>query len=313
MSKSTTTDLTITPKRLGLIEMDSFCPRCFWYLLRQKFHPPFDHFGGAIFSNMEQSQMAVVGHLLEEGKGLPEEFDPFCDLVCRIDFPRHWSKFKHTLDSGVLLYGVPDDLFEVSDGSIAVIDFKTAQPKGSDDPFMPCYEIQVIGYSFIAEFGLNLGEVSKGGLFYWGSEYKDVVAAPGKFYRNKKLWMPFAPKPHAIEIDYSRLDKPLEEAVRLWEARTPPERTDKCKDCKKLDALFAIEAEVEKQLGLSDQLVLSGSGHDRRAVQYVIRRVYNRQSARSSALLELRDDAMELTFAADGMVANWEMFHDHGF
>ncbi len=313
MSKSTTTDLAITPKRLGQIEMDSFCPRCFWYLVRQKFHPPFDHFGGAIFNNMEQAQMAIVGHLLEEGSGLPDEFDPFCDLVRRIDFPRHYTKFKHTLDSGVLLYGVPDDIFEVSDGSIAMIDHKTAQPKGSEDMFMPCYEIQVIGYSFIAERGLNLGEVSKGGLFYWGSQYKDVVAEPGKFYRNKKLLMPFTPKPFAIEIDYSRLDAPLKEAVKLWEAKTPPDRTDKCKDCKKLDALFAIEAEVENQLGMNDQLVLSGAGHDRWARQYVAQRVYDRNSARSSALIKLRDEAMELNFDEHGMVANWETFHDHGF
>jgi hypothetical protein len=132
-----TTDLAITPKRLGLIQMDSFCPRCFWYLLRQKFHPPFDHFGGAIFKNMEQAQMAIVGELLEKGGELPKEFAPFRDLVSRADYPRHWSKFKHKLDSGVLLYGEPDDIFEVSDGSIAVVDHKTAQPKGAEDPFLP--------------------------------------------------------------------------------------------------------------------------------------------------------------------------------
>ena len=178
----------------------------------------------------------------------PEEFDPFCDLVGRVNYPRHWSKSPaQTRFRGVLLYGVPDDIFWVSDGSIAIIDHKTAQPR-ADDPFLPCYEIQVIGYSFIAEFGLDLGEVSKGGLFYWGAEYKDVVAEPDKFYRDKTLMMSFSPKPHAIEIDYSRLDAPLKEAVKLWEAKTPPERTDKCKDCKKLDALFAIETEIREAI-----------------------------------------------------------------
>jgi hypothetical protein len=307
------TDLRITPKRLGQIEMNSFCPRCYWYLLKQKFHPPYDHFGGAIFKHMEQGQMAVIGHFLEKDRKLPEEFAPFTDLVGRMEYPRHWSKFKHILESGVELYGEPDDIFGVADGSIAVIDHKTAQPKGAADPFLPCYEVQVTGYAYIAEFGLKLGEVSKGGLFYWGAEHESVIAEPGKFYRNQRLSMPFAPKPHAIEIDYPRLDAPLKEAVNLWESKIPPKGSDKCTDCKKLLALLAIEAEVGKQLHLSDQQILQQSGHSNWAAQYVIRRVYDRHSDRSLALQELWRDANEIKFAEDGMVATWEILHDHGF
>jgi hypothetical protein len=307
------TALQITPKRLGQISMDSYCPRCYWYLLKQKFHPPFDHFGGAIFSNMESAQMAIVGDLLEQNGELPKEFHPFCDLTSRVAFPRHWSKFRHTLESDVVLYGVPDDIFEVSDGSIAVIDFKTAQPRGAEDPFLPCYELQVIGYAYIAEFGLKLGEVSKAGLFYWGAEHKKVVSEPGKFYRSQQLWMPFTPKPHAIEIDYSLLDAPLKEAGRLWKAKTPPERSENCKDCMKLDALFALEAAVENQLGVSDRAILAGSGHNGWAVQLIARREFHNLVARHSALLNLRDEANDLTFSEHGMVANWEVFNDHGF
>ena len=200
------TDLAVTPKRLGLVEIDSFCPRCYWYLLKQKFHPPFDQFGGAIFKSMEQAQMAVVGDLIEKNGTLPEEFAPFCDLVGQVQFPRNWRRFKHRLDSGVLLYGEPDDIFQVSDGSIAVIDFKTARPKDGKDPLLGCYRIQILGYSFIAEFGLKLGEVSRGGLLYWGAEHEKVVADPDKYYRSKRLWMPFVPKPLAFDIDYKQLD-----------------------------------------------------------------------------------------------------------
>ena len=42
-----TTDLRITPKRLGLIEVETFCMRCFWYRLHLKFREPFSFFGGA--------------------------------------------------------------------------------------------------------------------------------------------------------------------------------------------------------------------------------------------------------------------------
>jgi hypothetical protein len=308
-----TTDLRITPKRLGFMEVESFCDRCFWYRLHLKFREPFGFFGGAIFKNMEQAEMAIIGNFLEKDGKLPKEFAPFCDVVARVEYPRHWTKYKHVLDSGVELYGEPDDIFEFADGSIAVIDHKTAQSKGDGDPLLPCYEIQVIGYGFIAEFGLLLGEVSKGGLLYWSANHETVIAEPDKFYRNQKLWMPFTPKPHAIEIDYKRLDAPLKRAVDLWEAKTPPARSEKCQDCRKFDTLLAIEAEVQKQLNLSDQIVLSGTGNSQWAREYVKQRAFVDTSARSAALRDLLNETNDLKFARDGVMANWEVGYDGGF
>jgi hypothetical protein len=299
-------DLRITPKRLGQILMDSFCARCFWYLLQQRFHPTFDHFGGAIFNDLERAQMAVVGDLLQKNRELPEEFAPFCDLVDRVEYPRNWRKFKHILDSGVELYGVPDDIFNVSDGSIAIIDHKSAHPREGKDPYLPCYQTQVIGYALIAEFGLNLGCVSKAGLFYWSAQHEAVISEPGKSYHHKKLWMSFVPKPVAFDIDYALLDAPLKEAVRLWDENTPPERSDGCKDCKKLDALMAIDARIQELLEVGDQKILSSCARDPYVVNFVQQRIHNRKSVRGSALVELCDERSELNFADDGMVAMWD-------
>ena len=304
------TGLAITPKRLGLIQIGSYCPRCYWYLLMQKFHPPFDHFGGAIFKNMEQAQMAIVGDLLEKNGRLPEEFAPFCNLVGRVEFPRDWRKFKYQLDSGVVLYGEPDDIYEASDGTIVTIDYKTAQPKDGKDPMLEVYRCQVTGYSLIAEFGLKLGEVSKGGLFYWAAAHDSVVHDPGRYYSKQKLCMPFVPKPLAIDIDYKLLDAPLKEAVQLWESLTPPSRSAKCPDCRKLDALIAIEAEVQRQLNISDQIVLYRSGNDLWLRDQIQRRISDSIWAYKSALMELRDEDRNSTFADDGMIANWEAFND---
>lgn len=311
MKKST--DLRITPKRLGLTQVKSFCERCFWYRLHLRFREPFSFFGGAIFKNVEQAEMAIVGELLEKDGKLPKEFAPFCEVVGRVEYPRHHTKYKYVLDSGMELYGEPDDIFELADGSIAVIDHKTAQAKGDGDPLLPVYEIQVIGYGLIAEFGLKLGKVSKGGLFYWSTNHETVMSEPDKFYRNQKLWMPFSPKPHLIDIDYERLDAPLDQAVELWEAKTPPARSAKCQDCRKFDTLLAIEAEVQKQLNLNDQIVLSGAGNNSWARHYVMQRVFADNSARSSAVRDLWDETSDLTFAHDGVMANWEAGYDSGF
>jgi hypothetical protein len=202
-------------------------------------------FGGAIFKQAEQAEMAVFGNLLERKDGLPREFEPFRDLVGRVEYPRDWRKFQHRLDSGVVIYGEPDEICEVSDGSRAVLDHKTARPKDGTDPLLPVYETQVNGYALIAERGLKLGEVSKGGLIYWTADHEKVIESPERAYRDQRLWISFVPTPVPIEIDYSILDDPLKEAVRLWDLRTAPDRTEKCPDCRKLDAPSARRGSSE--------------------------------------------------------------------
>lgn len=302
------TDLRITSKRLGMTCVDSYCPRCYWYLLRQRFRPPFDHFGGGIFKFLEQMQMAVVEDLLVRDRELPDAFNPFQDLTGLVEFPRHWSKYWHQLPSGVVLYGEPDSIYQCSDGSIAVVDHKTAHSKDGKDEFLPCYRIQTIGYGLIAEDGLKLGEVSRGAVFYWEAQRDTVVGDPGKHFRNCQLSAPFVPKVVEVDIDYKKLDGPLKEFMSLWKAKTPPDRTKDCEDCEKLDALLAMEAEVQEHLSLSDRSRLAYSANVPWVARQIQQRLFDQNSARRSALIALQDQAREIGFAENGMVANWPDF-----
>jgi hypothetical protein len=267
-------------------------------------------FGGAIFKQAEHAQMAVFGNLLEKGKRLPQEFHPFCDLVGRVEFPRDWRKFRHRLDSGLSLHGEPDEICEFSDGSIAILDHKTAQPKDGKDKLIPCYECQAIGYALIAEFGLKLGQVAKGGLIYWTADHNRVIESPDNAYRDKRLWISFIPTILPIEIDYSILDEPMKEAIRLWELQTPPERTEKCEDCKKLDALLALDAEAQRLLTAYDQAIVMSSGNKAWARDFIAARNYRENEARRSALCAVWDEAAEISFSEDGIIANWESFNE---
>jgi hypothetical protein len=304
--KKQLTDLEITPKRLGLIGLPNYCPRCYWYLLRQKFHPPFDHFGGAIFKQMEQAQMAVVGSFLDRDGSLPKEFAPFCDVVGRTAFPRNWRRFRHRLNSGIVLYGEPDEIFSLSDTSIAVVDHKTANAREGKDPLIGCYRTQIIGYSLIAECGLKLGQATKGGLFYWSAQHKDVIADPDGYYHEGSLWMSYKPTVVPFEIDYEYLNNPLEEAVRLWCLSTPPDRTEGCEDCEKLDALFGIEMRAEEILTQRDSRLLRSSYSRQQVQNAVLERQYREFSAIDSALRGLESEANALRFADDGLIANWD-------
>ena len=299
------TDLQITPKRLGMICMDSFCPRCFWYLLKLRFKTPFG-FGGAIWKNLEQAQIAVMNHMIEKNEGLPKEFAPFQNLVSVVDYPRSWRTFRCRHTSGVTIYGEPDSIYGVDDGSIAVLDQKTAHPKEGADPFLPGYVCQVIGYSYIAQFGLKLGTVSAGGLMYWSAQHPNVVANPGAFYKNGRLSVCFVPHPHAIEIDYSVLDAPLKEALRLWDSSCPPDRAENCQDCRKLDALLQVEANAQNERDITDLMLFDFQANEPSRQRRLQRRRFEDRSIRLTAWQEVVESDEDLEFSDNGMVANWE-------
>jgi hypothetical protein len=275
--------LRITPKRLGKVAMQDFCPFCFWFLLRLRFRPPFDQFAGGIFKALEKAQIAIVDNLLQKNGELPEPFDPFCDVVGRVEFPRDWRKFHYHLPDGTELYGEPDDIFNLVDGTIAVVDHKSAKPKGGEDPFLPCYETQVIGYGLIAEKGLKLGRVSKGGLFYWAAADDSVVNDPGKHFRGEQLWVPFTPTVIPVEIDYKKLAAPLKEARLLWNSSTPPDGTRGCPHCKRLEALFAIQEEIVASDQLRDSRILSGAGDKTWALRNIGHRSFDNVLRRNAA------------------------------
>ena len=126
-------------------------------------------------------QEAMIGYYLQKDGCLPKAFAPFCDIQSRVDVNKHWLKYGYLHESGVWLYGSPDEVFYRKDGSVVIWDHKTAHPKadGVKDRFLPQYEVQVTGYGMIAEVGLWLGRVSAGALGYWDIQHESMINDPG--------------------------------------------------------------------------------------------------------------------------------------
>lgn len=265
-----------------------------------KFHPPFNSFGAAIFNDMQKIQEAIIGHYLSTEESLPHEFSPFCDCRARASFERHYSKFKYTHRSGVVLYGAPDEIFVLKNGDLCVLDHKTAHFKGKDDLFHDQYQVQVIGYADIAE-GMGVGTVTLGGLLYWEIQRDIVLANPIGYYKRGIASVPFVPKPLEIEIDYTVLDPLLKEAKKIWNASDPPDGRQNCKDCKKLDLLFGIEQRITD----SDTYLKQRYRDNLQAQKDVANREYKRM-ARIAAAAEELAQCGEAMFEYDGMFANWE-------
>jgi hypothetical protein len=302
------TQYRITPRNLGSLELADTCLADFWYLSLLRFQAPFNNFGAALFSDCQKMQEATLGYYLEKDGCLPKAFSPFCDVEARVEVNKHWSKFGYLHESGVWLYGSPDEVLRRADGSVVIWDHKTAHPKTeqSTDRFRPQYEVQVTGYGLIAEAGLKLGRVSAGALGYWDIQHHAMADNPGKSIRDGVFVASFVPKVYEINIDYSRIDTLLEEAIKIWDSKVPPQGRSNCKDCKKLEALFAIQSDVESEMSLRDQRTLWATGNDP-SMQWSIRnRQHNSQARRWSALRDVQDDNGSLSVSDSGLAGNWE-------
>ncbi len=58
-----------------------------------------------------------------------------------VNFPRKMTEDLPKL--GLTLVGMPDEVFDKKDGTLCLVDYKTAKFKGADDPFMPIYGTQL--------------------------------------------------------------------------------------------------------------------------------------------------------------------------
>jgi hypothetical protein len=299
--------LAITARNLGRFNLPSYCPACLKYLLHLRFQPPYGMSGG-LFGDAESCQKAILGYYLDKDGCLPKAFEPFCDVVARTKCNTHHSKFRAMHDSGVLLSGQPDEVLTLEDGSQCIIDHKSSRKDPNEDKFQGQYEVQVIGYAFIAE-ALGLGKVTKGGDIYWSAQVEAVEDDPSNHFDHSTLWVPFKPKPVEISIDYTILDPLIEEMKTLWNAKQTPDSRQGCDDCKKRDLLFAIE----REFNLQDQAELDhytsiGWQSKRREIRDSI----SRREDRQRKLLAEFNAVGNAIFSPDGMVANWEFLPSEG-
>lgn len=293
------TSISITPRNLGNIALPSFCPKCFKILYHIKFHAPFT-FGASIFGDSQACQEAIIGHYLEENGCLPKQFAPFCDCTSRTECSKHWSKFRYQYKSGVELYGSPDEVLNRKNGTLCIVDHKTAHSKGDEDPLHELYATQVIGYGCIAE-GLGLGKVTKAGLLYWEAQVPDVLQAPGDHFEDGKLWMPFKPSGLEVEVDYSRLDPLIKELKKIVNSTRLPEGREGCKDCKKLELLLGVDQQYQAQ----DEYFVSRYGFDWKFRDSILMERSRRMQRRAEAFREL-GESEDQAFSSDGMVSIWE-------
>jgi hypothetical protein len=221
---------------LGGLALPRFCGRCFWLGLHRDL--PFQMGLPGVFSSIDAfTKNAVHAHFDREGR-LPPWF-PDVGAVEGYESALSSKRFRSAdPETGVILSGVPDDLFRMKDGSLHIVDYKTSRFTATQDALYPKYEVQLNSYAWIAE-RLGLGPVSGLSLVYLeprtdGEAAPPVPAGPA---------MGFAPRRVEVPVRPDRVLPPLLRRFRdLHASASPPPGIGGCEDCAALEDVLGVLA-----------------------------------------------------------------------
>ena len=231
-----TQQLRISAKHLGQIALADFCPRCFWIRLRCGDKLPFQIFPG-IFSSFDSFQKKVTTLHHQKYATAPKWLDGFGELGEPLPIPHH-SVFQ-ILDTAtnILLTGVPDEMFRRKDGTLVILDNKTARFTANQDSLLPLYEIQLNAYGWIAE-RLGMGTVGKLGLVYYEPQTNLTTENFDEVLADDGFAMRFQAKVLPLDLRLDRIPPLLHQVRSIFDLAKAPTGRDGCRDCKLLDGLL---------------------------------------------------------------------------
>jgi len=230
--------LRISAKTLGELALPGFCPRCFWLKTKARGKLPFQIFPG-IFSSIDAYTKRVVHAWMDRNGGAPFGLDDLGEVTGYID-PPHWSRFTMEIPKHkILLTGAPDGILTFGDGSIAIIDYKTAKFTPAQDELMPMYVVQLNGYAVIAEH-LGIGRVSKLALVYAEPVTDEQTASQPEIHTDDGFSMPFSVSVHPVKLAPDMLEPLYHQAREIYGLPEAPEGREACKDCERLDELMLL-------------------------------------------------------------------------
>jgi hypothetical protein len=222
--------LKISGKNLAHFNLPTCCPRAHWYLLQINHRPPFNVFPG-IFSTFDSMQKKFVRDHLDTKGTLPGWMKKFKDGKELANTP-HTLKFLDT-ETDIMLTGIPDEVLAKKDGTLLLLDYKTARYSNGQDALFPVYTGQLNAYAWLLD-KLGHGSVSSAGLVY----FEPTEARTGK--EDESFAVGFKATEVPVELDPKLTPKLLKAARKLADQSTPPECDGGCKDCDLLDTLFAV-------------------------------------------------------------------------
>lgn len=219
-------------KDLGNLILSDFCPRCFWY---ERHFGPFPSRFPGIFNVLDSVSKKSVIRSLSERKKLPDWLE-IPNVVKRVEMEEigtvekiHNRKYlvAYHKESGWILRGDPDVVFELKDGTLHIIDFKTARFTSRQDELFPLYEIQLNGYALLS----HKKKVSRLSLVYCepNSELLDDI----------NFHLEFTIKILDIDLNSQKIFGLLRKAREIVDMKEPPPPRPGCREtCYYIDKII---------------------------------------------------------------------------
>ena len=228
----------ISAKGLGALALPGFCPRCFWLQMHLEGKPPFQIFPG-IFNTIDAyGKRSVQGWF--DHHGAPPDWLGSLGKIRGYRIPPHHPKFLVQDDeSGMVLWGSPDAVFEMEDGSFTIGDYKTAKFTAKQDELFPMYEVQLNAYAYIGE-RCGLKPVSKLALIYTEPITDDASTGKDSNLTGDGFLMGFRVNILDVSILPDLVPQLLRKARSILDLERPPAGEDGCKDCEALARLGAL-------------------------------------------------------------------------
>jgi hypothetical protein len=243
--------IRISAKSLGELALPGFCPRCFWIKMHCPDRLPFQIFPG-IFSSIDSYTKKVTNVHFGKYRKLPPWLKELGELGEPIKVP-HYSKF-FALDeqNHIKLWGSPDEMVRGRDGSVFIIDYKTAKFTKAQDILLPLYEVQLNAYAYIAK-RQGYDNISGLALVYMEPTTDLSQEELDSYLRGEGFLMGFRGYVRRIELTAEDNIPPLlKEVRRIYDLPAPPLGQESCSDCRLLGSLintatYKLKQENEKE------------------------------------------------------------------
>jgi hypothetical protein len=234
MKKTGMEPLRISGKTLGTLAVADSCELCFWLVLRLKNKLPYSMFAG-IFSSIDSYSKRLV-HAYFDVHGAPPNWLSELGPLIGYRPPPHYSRFNFLVkEHNILLTGMPDGIFVLSDGSIVIVDYKTARFTPKQDELLPMYVVQLNAYALIAR---HCGFDRVGGLALVYTEPVTEACDYCVHCRTDGFDLGFVSRVLPVELNVGLVERLLARTREIWDRRKPPAPAPGCKNCALLDELL---------------------------------------------------------------------------
>lgn len=231
--------IRISAKHLGYLALPDYCPKCFWIHLKSQFKLPWQIFPG-IFSSIDSYTKKITWSYYEKYKVLPQWFSKLGEFEKPVKIPPRSQFLLLDQNTNILLTGIPDDIFQMVNGSYFIVDYKTAKITANQDSLLPMYVVQLNGYALIAE-KCGLKPINGIGLCYYEPQTNVNQSSLDSVILDKGFHMPFMAHLMQLKLEPVNVVSPLLAIVReIGDRKQAPDSRPGCEDCRKMEGVVRM-------------------------------------------------------------------------